>query len=404
MRDTVWEVKRGVGARGGWSRISSHVVGPESDSGFARPFQLPLRRRAVVGMAALMLTSLSAGLVEPGLVRGQDPGNLATFTLPASPSAQARAQATSLTVRNDGQPGLVSSGPQPPLSLSPRGSCTAARTEEEANGGGSPCPPGTWPEPGGDWSPTLQVASGDRLEFSFDAAQDRLQVTATTNHRPGQSTPDGTPVRNETVGRFEITQSEDPTRWRVRVPELDLRAESENFISVAVTAAGGEQGSNFAFSVRTPRFDNDQERCGTAYFGPGQTGYRCYPAQYGPKGPPPAPAPTTSDGPGQQGARFGIGRGCELSVRGVVIGLRASRSGALRLLLRLHGRPVGRRQIRIEPGRRRFVVPITRWFRGALARTARTRVEVVARFQPNGSEKALGARRACRIRTRATSA
>lgn len=218
----------------------------------------------------------------------------------------AQAAGPSLAVTNLGQSGLVSTVPQPPLRLGSRGSCTSPRTVGEANGGTSSCPAGTWPAPGGDWSPTERVAGGDQLQLDFATAQTGVVVNGTSNYPVGLRDPDGYPVANFDAGAFVVTATADPARWLVTVPLLDQRFQGAGAAAVAVTATdAGNVGTDFAFSVALPRFPDFGNPCGQAFFAPGQSHYVCetfHPGSGGStgaggdgggstKGPPPTVAP-----------------------------------------------------------------------------------------------------------------
>jgi hypothetical protein len=206
--------------------------------------------------------------------------------------------------------------------------------------------PGTWPPPGGSWSPQVQVASGDRLVLRFSAPQTTVRVTGTTNYPTGLRTPDGDLVSNEALPGLQAVPSDDPARWTLTVPRLDLRAESENLIAVAVAATRSQGGNDFGFSLRTPRFDDYSAPCGTAYFGPGETGYRCYTA--GRKGGPPTPAGLPRSCARQ--ARVGVVRRPRLARRRITFKLRVSCPGSLRISVRYRHRTAGVRTHRLAAG------------------------------------------------------
>lgn len=136
--------------------------------------------------------------------------------------ADAHAAAPSaVEVVNAAQPGLVSSQPQPPVSLSARGSCGSVYTPEEADGGPSPCAEGSWPAAAGDgWGPQIEVAGGDVLVLRFDAPATEVEISSTTKFPPGLTDPDGRAVRNAwIVPRVPAAPTDDPARWTVRLPD-----------------------------------------------------------------------------------------------------------------------------------------------------------------------------------------
>ncbi len=194
------------------------------------------------------------------------------------------------TLVDAGQPEAQSSSAPGPVELPDRGDCASGRSIEETNGGASSCPPGTWPAPGAVWPPTVRVASGDALVVSFDERVERLAVLLTSNYPPGLMTPDRQPVPNVSLG--EVTASsdaDDGRRWVLRVPALDLRAQSDNFAVLSVTALGDQAPVNLALTLQTPRPKDFSMGCGPAYFSTSETGYFCDPTKvrFTKGGPPP---------------------------------------------------------------------------------------------------------------------
>lgn len=208
------------------------------------------------------------------------------------------ARAETVQLDNRAQPGMGSAVPQRPLELSVRGSCPFARTLEEARGKPSTCAPGTWPAPGGNWSPTVDVASGDTLALAFETPQQSVAVAATSNYSIGLVTPDGVAVPNELLPGFGVAATPNPSVWLVTIPVLDLRFWSESFSSIAVTARDASDGSarNVVFRVQTPRWLDEELRCGPAFYSPQHIGYRCD------GGPPPGGVPPTPERPGPRRA------------------------------------------------------------------------------------------------------
>lgn len=190
--------------------------------------------------------------------------------------ATTTAQADTVALVNRAQAGIESTVPQSPLSLMVRADCAFARTIEEARGGPSPCPAGTWPAPGGDWSPTVDVAAGDRLEIAFPSAQESVAVVGTSNYPTTLTDPDGKPISNEPLGTFVVASTADPRIWTATVPALDSRARFEGFSAIAVTAreANG-RARNVAFRLQTPRNVDEKTRCGQAFYSASEAGYHC---------------------------------------------------------------------------------------------------------------------------------
>ena len=199
------------------------------------------------------------------------------------------------TVVNAGQPEAQSASAPGPVELLDRGDCASGRSVEEANGGASSCPPGTWPEPGPSWPPTIRVASGDALALSFDQRVERLAVLLTSNYQPGTRTPDGQTLRNDSLGEVTASSaSDDGRQWVLRVPALDRRAQYDNFAVLSITAVGDQAPVNLALTLQTPRPRDFSVACGPAYFSATELGYFCDPARNSFHGaPPPPPSPAT---------------------------------------------------------------------------------------------------------------
>ena len=319
-----------------------------------------------------------------------------------------------LTVTNDGQPGLESDVPQPPVSVAARGSCDTPFSAQEANGGPAPCPPGSWPGAGGEWSPRVDVAGGDVLRLTFEAPAERVRVASTTNFPPGLMVPClpptpntpppppgcGTPVPNEDI---IVAQDAEPTDdahvFTVKLPPVGYRPGT-----FSVVARAGETSSNFALSIGTPRWKNEQTRCGTVYYDSDKVQYSCPSA--GVKGVPPIPgvapkpaAPTTPNSSPcatqKPSARVLIGRKARLRGRVLTIGLRLPSAGTLRLIASMAGDSfVGRRRVDAAGWTR---VPIQ--LSEATAGPPR-RLRLQARFKPCGGERVLTGQRRVTLRKR----
>lgn len=199
------------------------------------------------------------------------------------------------TVANAGQPEAQSASAPGPVELADRGDCASGRSVEEANGGASSCPPGTWPQPGPSWPPTIRVASGDALALSFDQRVERLAVLLTSNYEPGTRTPDGQTLRNDSLGEVTASgASDDGRRWMLRVPALDRRAQFDNFAVLSITAVGDQAPVNLDLTLQTPRPKDFSVACGPAYFSATELGYFCDPARSQlAKGQPPPPPPAS---------------------------------------------------------------------------------------------------------------
>ena len=195
-----------------------------------------------------------------------------------------------LRVESAGQPGMISSAPQPPVVVSARGSCADVYDAPEANGEAGACGPGAWPGPGGDWGAVLEVAGGDRLLVHSDVALESVEVAATTNFPPGLTTPDGTPVRNET--EFGPVLAE-PTGAAQTTHAVTLsRVPRAEAFAIVTTAADGSH-RHYALSIRKPRKDRYGESCSIAWYAPGQAINQCADHKAPPRPPPPLGEPVT---------------------------------------------------------------------------------------------------------------
>jgi hypothetical protein len=184
------------------------------------------------------------------------------------------ALADGVRVDDLGQPGAMSTVPQPALSVDVRGSCPSVRTVAEADGGASACPAGTWPEPGGDWSPRLGVAGGDTLALTFEEPQTSVAATITSNfpvglmapgppQLPGQPPSSPTPVINDSAGAISVAPTDDPHRWLLTLPALEIWYGGA--VAVVAQDAGGS-ARDVAFAVDLPRFPDASHPCGNAFY------------------------------------------------------------------------------------------------------------------------------------------
>ena len=199
------------------------------------------------------------------------------------PAAPAHAEAPErLTVSN-------ASGDS--VELASRGDCWDVFDATEATGELSLCGPSAWPEPGGDWGPVLEAASGDRLVVRAASPMEGAELAATTNFPLGLTTPDGRPVVNETLaGPLEgEAAGEDGRSLTFELPRLDARAASG--LAVALVVRHEDSERHFGFALRTPGS----------------------PAVKAPPPPPAPPAPALAPGltprPPDLGARAALRRG-----------------------------------------------------------------------------------------------
>lgn len=319
------------------------------------------------------------------------------------------ARAETVTLVNRAQAGIESTVPQSPLDLMVRGDCAFGRTIEEARGAPSPCPAGTWTAPGGDWSPTVNVAAGDRLEASFPTAQESVAVVGTSNYPVGLTDPDGKTVDNGSLGTFAVAPTEDPRTWAITVPALDNRARFESFSAIAITAREGNgRARNVAFRLQTPRNADESTRCGNAFYSASESGYQCPGGGIPPGGGRPAPPPpgqieTAPPGPGSvaprraaltgakvSGAR--IGAACS-SVR-LLVASDARRAVAFRASIA--GRTIARWKRTLQAGSTRVRLRISVTARTRMRRSSRASVALTLSSHDRVLTRSTITTRACR--------
>ena len=175
--------------------------------------------------------------------------------LAASLPAGAEAAPTRLTVTNLAQPGMESEVPQPPVSATARGTCDTPFSAQEANSGVSPCPPGSWPGPGGDWRPEVSVAGGDRLRLVFVTRVEQVRYAATTNYPPWLLNPVGQRHLNQdAVPAREAQPTDDPHVWTIDLPRFDATGHSPwGGYTFPGVARAGTDWRNFVLSIAAPR-------------------------------------------------------------------------------------------------------------------------------------------------------
>ena len=183
------------------------------------------------------------------------------FTVPAA----ALAVPAQLSVTNLAQPGLESEVPQPPALVSARGSCATPYSAQEANTGMSPCAPGSWPGPEGDWRPRVGVAGRDQLELAFDDPAEEVRYSSTSNFPRGLVNPAGQPHPNVDIITARGAQPTSDARvWTVPLPRFD-NPPAGTPLTFSVVARAGTSWRNFAFLIQGPRWNDDQTRCGVFY-------------------------------------------------------------------------------------------------------------------------------------------
>lgn len=220
---------------------------------------------------------------------------IGSIALALTAPAAAAAVPAALTVSNLAQPGLESDVPQPPVSLAARRSCATPFSAQEANSGSSPCAPGSWPAPGGDWGPEVRVAGEDRLRLQLDAPAEQLRYASTTNFPRGLVNPAGQPHPNvDIITARDAQPTSDARMWTVQLPRFDDPGHPPGTgFTFSVTGRVGTTWRNFAFSIRGPRWNNHQTRCGY-YWNPDQFDRTMCIFNYLP-GPPPGLGATTPD-------------------------------------------------------------------------------------------------------------
>lgn len=190
--------------------------------------------------------------------------------------------AAPVVVTNLGQPGMVSTVPQPPETVVSRGTCREARTLEEANGAASPCPAGTWPVPGSAWGPSVEVVRGDVLALDFETAPDDVRVALTSNHPVGLMTPPypgdgpgdpgrpGDPVPNVAYGPAAVMRDPDSApRWLVTVPDDGRSSWAHLPMYAALSVRTAEGGDNHVLTLSPGRWVAYGSDCGEIWRDPG---------------------------------------------------------------------------------------------------------------------------------------
>jgi hypothetical protein len=191
----------------------------------------------------------------------------------------ASADAPTLTVTNLGQAAAPTEVPQPPLGVSSRGGCAHPFTLADE----AACPAGVWPPLGSPtwdtsrdrWSPSEHVAGGDTLQLLFSSPVASVVVGSTSNYEPGLHDPDGKAISNyDVIPESSATPTADAATWRVTLPAFDYRALNGYTFSVV----GGDSSGfhDYALEIRSPRFADENERCGMAYFSTGVQQALCF--------------------------------------------------------------------------------------------------------------------------------
>jgi hypothetical protein len=196
--------------------------------------------------------------------------------------ALARADGPLLTVSDLGQSSAPVEVGQPPFEVPPRGSCIYPFTMETE----SACPAGTWPLLGERWGSIEDVAGGDALRLEFAAPVSAVTIASTSNYVPGLHDPDGNPIPNyDVIAESSATPTSDPRIWQATLPQLDARAISTNGDTFSVVAQDGSGHHDYAFGIRSPRFENESTLCGRAWYSTDFGQYLC-PSRAGGGSPP----------------------------------------------------------------------------------------------------------------------
>jgi len=282
------------------------------------------------------------------------------------------ASAQELMVSGLGQPGAISSSPQPAVQPIDRGPCDTPYDVAQANGAPSSC---AWPATGSTgWDPALEIAGGDTLELRFASAASTVTVTSTVNEDPRVTAPDGRSIPNELwFGPVSATATTEPGIWTVALPaQPPGRFYGARGGTFAVLATTDGQSRAYSMRLKTPRADVFNGPCGGRYFtSPGVSGTSPCPVPAGGKtflpgppspGPPPTP-PTVSKlklsvGPArrvQGGVRMTVNatRGGALLIRGQLgrrtyTARRTIHAGATAVTLSLASRSHGQLKLRVQ--------------------------------------------------------
>lgn len=194
-------------------------------------------------------------------------------------TAAARADGPVLRVSNLGQSSAPVEVAQPPFDLVATASC--AYTFTVANEGA--CPAGTWPPLGNAWGQIEDIAGGDALRLEFSAPVASVAVSSTSNNQPGLHDPSGNAIPNyDVLAESPATGTGDPAVWSVTLPQLDARATSPQGYTFSVVAHDESGYHDYPFGIRSPRYANEQTRCGRVFYGTGVEVSQC-PGQEWPK-------------------------------------------------------------------------------------------------------------------------
>ncbi len=300
-----------------------------------------LMRRVILSMLPLAFTALA-----PGTAASQE-----------------------LRVASLGQPGAMSSTPQPAVQAIDRGPCDHPYDLAQANGGPSTC---SWPATGtSGWNPAVEIAGGDTLELRLASAASAVTVTSTTNQDPRRTAPDGTTSSNELwFGPVGATATAEPGTWTVALPpQPPGRFYGADGGTFAVLATIDGQKHAYSLSLTTPRADVFGQPCGGRYFtSPGVSETSPCQASAGGKALPPGPS-AHSPPPGPTAS---MATKLKLAVRhtkqlrsGVRITIQTTRSGALLIQGRMGRRTYAARRT-VRSGTTAVTLRLARRARGRL--------------------------------------
>jgi hypothetical protein len=196
-------------------------------------------------------------------------------------TAAARADGPVLRESNLGQSSAPVEVAQPPFDVVATASC--AYTFTVANEGA--CPAGTWPPLGQAWGQIEDVAGGDILRLEFSTPVSSVAVSSTSNYQPGLHDPSGNAIPNyDVLAESPATGTGDPAVWSATLPQLDARATSPQGYTFSVVAHDELGYHDYPFGIRSPRYANEQTRCGGVFYSTGVEVGQC--GQEWPKAPP----------------------------------------------------------------------------------------------------------------------
>jgi hypothetical protein len=157
----------------------------------------------------------------------------------------------------DTSPGLVVTDEGPGVvntvgvTASAGGTCADVYEAQQANGTAM-CPVSSWPEPGGQWQPTLAIDEGDTLRFTFTSPVSDVTYASTTDSPIGLTTPEGAPAPNRTIiPPSNATSSANADVWTAPIPN-PLSPLAASAVTFAVVARDATEYHDYSLSIEKP--------------------------------------------------------------------------------------------------------------------------------------------------------